>query len=102
MKIPDNTTKANFIKNLSISDYRFHVEYYRDIDAKELFRLWQCASTRDKIEIVSITGLNGYYFMLNGRLSVDCMMTNENGKFQIYELLLKKFNEYEEMMLAIL
>ncbi|MDR1913881.1 MAG: hypothetical protein LBQ68_05295 [Clostridiales bacterium] len=92
--------KLNFIKNLNKEEYSLFYTYYRIEDVTELVRGLYLLPIKDTPIPVKFKGIDFILFNTKGvGVIVDFVcMQNKDNKFEVYEMSLKAYNEYERYM----
>lgn len=91
-----NAKKKNFLTTCTSEDYRLYTTYNRMADVLEIFRILTMGSLADKTELVQVKGLDHYYYMKNGSLSLEYQVeVISQTEFRLNELKVGKVTEFE-------
>ena len=98
MKATD-TKKVNFIKNLNKDAYSLYSSYCRPEDVCEVIRMNYNLSSKDMPKLIKVEGVE-YMLFLTKQIGVvvDFVCVHKDGKFELLEMSLKAYNEYERYM----
>ena len=94
-----DTAKINFMKNIGKDGYKLFATYQRLIDAKEAVRLNCFLPVSDMPAALKIEGIDFSLFNTSryGVIVGYVFVQNEN-IFELYEMKLETYNEYESYM----
>ncbi len=93
--------KIAFAMNFEVSDYNLIFEYDRIETCIEVICIRDLISTKSKFEFFKFTGSDRILIKANNRFLIEyCIIQNER-KFELYELLLSKYNEFEQEFVNI-
>lgn len=84
--------KLSFANNSD--NYKLYHSYYRMCDCVEVVRGWNLASTKNSIRTIQIEP-KVFMVVINGKIAVDCRIVVDGEKFNLYEMNLKSYSEYE-------
>jgi hypothetical protein len=91
--------KVNFIKNLKKEEYKPYYSYCRIEDVQEVIRGNCMLSTKDTPKPVKVEGIDFILFLAKATgIVVDFVCVQNKGKFELLEMSLKAYNEYENYM----
>lgn len=94
-----DSNKAKFIKGLSTENYSLYYTYNRMDEVQEVIRGHYGLSSKDTPKAIKVSGIDGFLFMTkNSGILVDYICKENDGKFELYEMNLKTYNEYERYM----
>ena len=98
MKATD-TKKVDFIKNLNKDAYSLYSSYCRPEDVCEVIRMNYNLSSKDMPKLIKVEGVE-YMLFLTKQIGivVDFVCVQKDGKFELLEMSLKAYNEYERYM----
>ncbi|MDR1226566.1 MAG: toprim domain-containing protein [Prevotellaceae bacterium] len=93
--------KADFIKNLKKEDYNLRYTYNRMDEVQEIIRMNHLLPTKDMPLPIKVKDIDFILFKSkdNGVLA-DYMCVQNNEKFELYDMSMNTFNEYEKFMSA--
>ncbi len=91
--------KVNFIKNLNKDAYNLYHTYSRIEDVQEVVRMNYSLSMKDMPKLIKVEGVE-YMLFLTKQIGVvvDFVCVHKDGKFELLEMSLKAYNEYEKYM----
>ncbi|MDR2003358.1 MAG: hypothetical protein LBQ74_10040 [Prevotella sp.] len=97
MKITD-VNKVNFIKNLK-DGYSLYHTYDRPEDVCEVIRMNYNLSSKDMPKLIKVEGVE-YMLFLTKQVGIvaDFVCKLNNGRFELYEMNMKAYNDYERYM----
>lgn len=90
--------KVKFIKGLSTENYSLYCTYNRIDEVQEVIRGHYGLPSKDTPKAVKVSGIDGILFITNSGILVDYICKENDGKFELYEMNLKTYNEYERYM----
>jgi hypothetical protein len=94
-----DSNKVKFIKGLSTENYSLYCTYNRIDEVQEVIRGHYGLPSKDTPKAVKVSGIDGILFMTkNSGILVDYICKENDGKFELYEMNLKTYNEYERYM----
>lgn len=94
-----DSNKVKFIKGLSTEDYSLYYTYNRIGEVQEVIRGHYGLPSKDTPKAVKVSGVDGILFMTkHSGILVDYICKENGGKFELYEMNLKAYNEYERYM----
>ena len=94
-----DSNKAKFIKGLSTENYSLYYTYNRIDEVQEVIRGQYGLPSKDTPKAIKVSGIDGFLFMTKGSgILVDYICKENDGKFELYEMSLKTYNEYERYM----
>lgn len=91
--------KVNFIKSLKKEDYNPYCSYCRPEDVCEVVRMNYNLSSKDMPKLIKVEGVD-YMLFLTKQVGVviDFVCVQRDGKFELLEMSIKAYNEYERYM----
>lgn len=91
--------KVNFIKSLKKEDYNPYCSYCRPEDVCEVVRMNYNLSSKDMPKLIKVEGVE-YMLFLTKQIGVvvDFVCVQKDGKFELLEMSIKAYNEYERYM----
>jgi predicted component of type VI protein secretion system len=91
--------KVNFIKSLTKDNYFCRHSYYRIDEVQEAVRINYLLSTKDMLLPVKVKGIDLIFFKSDsiGIIADFACVKNEN-KYELYEMNMNTYNEYERYM----
>lgn len=94
-----DSNKVNFIKNLNKDAYNLYSSYCRPEDVCEVIRMNYNLSSKDMPKLIKVEGVE-YMLFLTKQVGVvvDFVCVQKDGKFELLEMSLKAYNEYERYM----
>lgn len=100
MKATNNdSNKIKFIQGLSIEDYSLYYTYDRIEDVQEVIRGNYLLSAKDTPEPIKVDNVDFILFTTKSSgVIVDFVCKENDGKFDLYEMSIKAYNEYEKYM----
>ena len=91
--------KIRFMQNLSKDEYSLFCTYYRFEDVQEVVRRNHQLSTKDMPKPIKVTGIDFILFTTKSMgVLVEFVCIENNGTFELHEMSLKAYNEYERYM----
>nr|DAQ28656.1 MAG TPA: hypothetical protein [Caudoviricetes sp.] len=94
-----DSNKVKFIKGLSTENYSLYYTYNRIDEVQEVIRGHYGLPLKDTPKAIKVSGIDGFLFMTkNSGILVDYICKENDGKFELYEMNLKTYNEYERYM----
>ena len=94
-----DSNKVKFIKGLSTENYSLYYTYNRIDEVQEVIRGHYGLPSKDTPKANKVSGIDGFLFMTkNSGILVDYICKENDGKFELYEMNLKTYNEYERYM----
>ena len=87
--------QLKYLKKLDESDYRFHNNYSRLDECKEIIRINNLLTTSDKIEVVELFKNYEYFFKVNDSILIDWRLTKFKDEYDLYELKTDIYTVYE-------
>ena len=91
--------KIDFIKSLNAEDFLLYCTYCRIEDAQEIVRMNYDLPTKDMPATIKVKDVDFILFKTKGvGVITDFVMKVNNDKYEVYEMSLKAFNEYEKYM----
>lgn len=100
MKATNNdSNKIKFIQELSIEDYSLYYSYNRIEDVQEVIRGNYLLSAKDTPKPIKVDNVDFILFTTKSLGVIADFVCKENdGKFDLYEMSIKAYNEYERYM----
>lgn len=97
MKATD-ANKVNFIKSLK-DGYSLYHTYARPEDVCEVVRMNYNLSSKDMPKLIKVEGVEHMLFLTKQiGVVVDFVCKMNNSEFELYEMSVKAYNEYERYM----
>ena len=94
-----DSNKVKFIKGLSTENYSLYYTYNRIDEVQEVIRGQYGLPSKDTPKAIKVSGIDGFLFMTKSSgILVDYICKENDGKFELYEMSLKTYNEYERYM----
>ena len=94
-----DSNKVKFIKGLSTENYSLYYTYNRIAEVQEVIRGHYGLPSKDTPKAIKVSGIDGFLFMTKSSgILVDYICKENDGKFELYEMSLKTYNEYERYM----
>ncbi|SHG31394.1 hypothetical protein [Dysgonomonas macrotermitis] len=95
----NDSNKVNFIKGLKKEDYNPYCSYCRPEDVCEVVRMNYNLSSKDMPKLIKVEGVD-YMLFLTKQVGVvvDFVCIQRDGKFELLEMSIKAYNEYERYM----
>ena len=94
-----DSSKIKFIQGLSTEDYSLYYTYNRIDEVQEVIRGHYGLPSKDTPKAIKVSGVDGILFMTkNSGILADYICKENDGKFELYEMSLKAYNEYERYM----
>lgn len=94
-----DSNKVKFIKGLSTENYSLYYTYNIIDEVQEVIRGHYSLPSKDTPKAIKVSGIDGFLFMTkNSGILVDYICKENDGKFELYEMSLKSYNEYERYM----
>lgn len=100
MKSTNNdSNKIRFIKGLSKEEYSLYYTYNRIEDVQEVIRGNYQLPAKDTPKPIKVNNVDFILFITKSSgMIVDFVCKENNGTFELYEMSLKAYNEYERYM----
>lgn len=100
MKATNNdSNKIKFIQELSKEDYSLYHTYNRIEDAQEVIRGNYLLPAKDTPKPIKVDNVDFILFTTKSLgVIVDFVCKENDGKFDLYEMSIKAYNEYERYM----
>ncbi|TSJ41294.1 hypothetical protein [Fluviicola chungangensis] len=95
MKKKIEAQKIEFAKNLIDSDYRLVCDYEKIDTCIEIICIRDLMSTKTKFKFFNIIGTDRILIKANNSFLIEYCIKQTGSKFELYELVLSKFNEFE-------
>ena len=93
-----DTNKVSFIKSLK-DGYSLYHTYDRPEDVCEVVRMNYNLSSKDMPKLIKVEGVEYMLFLTNQiGIVIDFVCKLNNGRFELYEMSIKAYNEYEKYM----
>ena len=94
-----DSSKIKFIQGLSTEDYSLYYTYNKIDEVQEVIRGHYGLPSKDTPKEIQVSGVDGILFMTkNSGILADYICKENDGKFELYEMSLKAYNEYERYM----
>ena len=94
-----DSSKIKFIQGLSTEDYSLYYTYNKIGEVQEVIRGHYGLPSKDTPKAIQVSGVDGILFMTkNSGILADYICKENDGKFELYEMSLKAYNEYERYM----
>jgi len=91
-----NIETSNFIKELTIDSYALRNTFHSMNEAAVSINLNTSDSGHYTPKAIKVKGIEGVLFLRqDGKVNVDYKVLGKDGKFEVYELSFKSYNEYE-------
>ncbi|MDR0681676.1 MAG: hypothetical protein LBG15_07515 [Dysgonamonadaceae bacterium] len=91
--------KVNFIKNLNKEEYSLYCTHYRIEDVQEVIRMNYLLPASNFLHPVKIKDIDFVLFSTkNAGIVVDFVCKINEGKYELYEMSTKAYNQYERYM----
>jgi hypothetical protein len=98
-EINKDSSKIKFIQGLSTEDYSLYYTYNKIDEVQEVIRGHYGLPSKDTPKAIQVSGVDGILFMTkNSGILADYICKENDGKFELYEMSLKAYNEYERYM----
>lgn len=94
-----DTKKVNFLKSLSGENYSLRFAYYRPEDVTEIIRHNYLLPRGDEARAIKVDGIDYILFITKQTgLVIDYACIKNGDKYELYEMNLATYNQYEEYM----
>lgn len=94
-----DSSKIRFIENLASEEYSLYHTYSRIEDVQEVIRMNYCLPCKDMPMPIKVANVDFILFTTKKiGVIVDFVCKENNGTFELYEMSLKAYNEYERYM----
>ncbi|RGE77120.1 hypothetical protein [Bacteroides sp. AF32-8BH] len=98
-EINKDSSKIKFIQGLSTEDYSLYYTYNRIDEVQEVIRGHYGLPSKDTPKAIKVSSIDGILFITkNSGILADYICKENDGKFELYEMNLKTYNEYERYM----
>ena len=87
--------KIEFAKKIQDSDYKFICEYTQIETCIEIICIRDLISRKNKFKFFKIVGIERILIQSNNRFLIEYCIKQKGNKFELYELILSKYNEFE-------
>lgn len=99
-EINKDFNKIKFIQGLSTEDYSLYYTYNRIDEVQEVIRGHYGLPLKDTPKAIKVSSIDGILFITkNSGILADYICKENDGKFELYEMSLKAYNEYERYMI---
>lgn len=90
--------KIEFAKGLASSDYTFRCTYSRIEDCLQGIAINNLLPSKTKFKIFKIVGTESLMVQADNSFIIDYMILQNGTDFELYELTISKYNEFEEKL----
>ena len=102
-EINKDSNKIKFIQGLSTEDYSLYYTYNRIDEVQEVIRGHYGLPLKDTPKAIKVSSIDGILFITkNSGILADYICKENDGKFELYEMSLKAYNEYERYMIDLM
>ena len=104
MKATNNdSNKIRFIQGVSKEEYSLYYTYNTIEEVQEVIRGQYGLPSKDTPKAIKVANVDSILFITKGSgVLVDYLCKENDGKFELYEMSLKAYNEYESYMSSLM